>query len=191
MSVHVEAFQEDNFESLMAAVSQTAQGRWFLHEYSKRQRSTENLAIMEAVRKLENAIKNPGIIPAQRAPEAPKPLSPQQLKFFKQDEEIFVETPVAAPAFQVVGPAPKVEAKPPQESKGAKLKIQRLHVESPLPETRVEPIASEPAPKKQLSAAIEPAAVDEPKQRVIIIRKPSSEIADISTLEDAQAEVAA
>jgi hypothetical protein len=188
MSVHVEAFHEDNFESLKAAVSQTAQGRWFLEEFAKRQRSMETLAILETIRKLENSLKNGGLNPFMPPAEKAKSLSPQQLKFFKQDEELFVEPSIAPPAFQVVGSTPKNETKAATESKGAKLKIQRVPPAPLAGETSVE---NGYMSTEELFAATQPEAAAGTKQRIIIIRKPSSEIAEMSLMEEAQPEAAA
>lgn len=187
MSVHVEAFQEDSFESLKAAVSQTAQGRWFLEEFAKRQRSIETLTILETIRKLENSLKNNVLGPFSPVEKA-KSMSPQQLKFFKQDEELFVEPNVAVPAFQVVGTTLKNEIKTAAESKGAKLKIQRVP-----PAPLADEISAERnyASTEELLAATKPETSAEPKQRIIIIRKPSSDIADVAVTEEAQSEAAA
>ena len=135
MSVQSEGYRNESFESLEAAVLETQRGRWFLEEYARRQRSAETLAILEILKKLENSITSTSFLPPAKGPEpAPAPaLKTEQLKFFKQDEEIFVEPTIAAPALSVVSSPPKVEITPPREpvtppseSKGAKLKIQRL-----------------------------------------------------------------
>jgi hypothetical protein len=115
-------------------------------------------------------------------------LSPQQLKFFKQDEELFVEPSVAVPAFQVVGTTLKNEIKTAAESKGAKLKIQRV---PPAPLADEMNAERNYASTEELLAATEPETSAEPKQRIIIIRKPSSEIADVAVTEEAQSEAAA
>jgi hypothetical protein len=182
MSVHAEAFKEDSFESLKAAVSQTAQGRWFLEEFAKRQRTTETLTILETIRKLENSLKNNILNPFSPPVEKAKALSPQQLKFFKQDEELFVEPSLAVPAFQIVGATPKDEIKPAAESKGAKLKIQRVP-SAPLDDG----VSAEGnyVSTGELLAATAPENTAEFKQRIIIIRKPSS---DIAVNDEAQAE---
>ena len=125
MSVQSEGYRNESFESLEAAVLETQRGRWFLEEYARRQRSAETLAILEILKKLENSITNSSFLPPAKSRGAyPAPaLKTEQLKFFKQDEEIFVEPTIAAPALSVVSSPPKVDVTSPPESKGAKLKI--------------------------------------------------------------------
>jgi len=193
MSVQVEGYRNESFESLEAAVMETSRGRWFLEEYARRQRSAETLAILEILKKLENSITNNSFLPAPKSAEPPQALKTEQLKFFKQDEEMFVEPAIIAPSLSVVSTTPKAEAAQPTEPKGAKLKIQRMQP-SQSPE---EPVAVEPekpaapaaAPEPVASVAPPPAA--EPKQRVVIIRRPASEAAEIPLMEDNKSEAAA
>ena len=192
MSVQVEGYRNESFESLEAAVLETSRGRWFLEEYARRQRSAETLAILEILKKLENSVTNNSFLPAPRGAEPAQPMKTEQLKFFKQDEEIFVEPAVIAPNLTVVKSAPAAEVKQPTESKGAKLKIQRLHSpEEPATEF-VEPekpgftaAAHEPV------ASVAPPPAIEPKQRVVIIRRPASEAAEIPLMEENKSEAAA
>ena len=193
MSAQSEGYRNESFESLEAAVMETSRGRWFLEEYARRQRSAETLAILEILKKLENSVTNNSFLPASKSAEPAQALKSEQLKFFKQDEEIFVEPAVVAPSLSVVSSAPKAEVTQPSEPKGAKLKIQRMQP-SQSPE---EPVAVEPekpaapavAPEPVASVAPPPAA--EPKQRVVIIRRPASEAAEIPLMEDNKSEAAA
>ena len=195
MSVQSEGYRNESFESLEAAVLETQRGRWFLEEYAKRQRSAETLAILEILKKLENSITNSSFLPPVKSPEpVPAPaLKTEQLKFFKQDEEIFVEPTIAAPALSVISSPPKVEAAPPPESKGAKLRIQRM----PISTTPEEAAATETempglttfVQESVASEAPQPAV--EPRQRVVIIRRPASEAAEIPLLEEKSSEAAA
>ena len=169
MSVQAEGYRNESFESLEAAVMETSRGRWFLEEYARRQRSAETLAILEILKKLENSVLNNGLSPAPNAVETAKPIKPEQLKFFKQDEEIFVEPTVAAPAFTVVPSPPAAEVKQPMVSRGAKLKIQRLQSSPVMEEIGTDeppaPEISAPAPEPVASAVAQPP--DPPKQREI------------------------
>jgi hypothetical protein len=192
MSANVEGYRNESFESLEAAVLETQRGRWFLEEYAKRQRSAETLAILDILRKLENTIADSGVSPEAKPAEK---ISTEQLKFFKRDEEIFVEPTLATPALAVVAPAPQpmpaAELKPAPDSRGAKLKIQRL-----APQAQPEDAAVAEAPQLETPAPTaiirpEPAAAPEPKSRVIIIRKPASEISEIPMLDEKVPEVAA
>ena len=126
MAVQVEGYRNESFESLEAAVMETPRGRWFLEEFARRQRSAETLAILEILKKLENSITHPSVPAAPKAAEPAQPLKAEQLKFFKQDEEIFVEPAIAAPSLSVVSNTPRAGIAPPADSKGAKLRIQRL-----------------------------------------------------------------
>jgi hypothetical protein len=193
MSVQVEGYRNESFESLEAAVLETSRGRWFLEEYARRQRSAETLAILEILKKLENSVTNNSFLQVPKSAEPAQALKSEQLKFFKQDEEIFVEPAVVAPSLSVVSSTPKADVTQPTEPKGAKLKIQRLQP-SQSPE---EPVAVEPekpaapaaAPEPVASVAPPPAA--EPKQRVVIIRRPASEAAEIPLMEESKSEAAA
>jgi hypothetical protein len=193
MSVQSEGYRNESFESLEAAVLETQRGRWFLEEYARRQRSAETLAILEILKKLENSITNSSFLPPAKTPEPTPALKTEQLKFFKQDEEIFVEPTIAAPALSVVSSPPKVEVTPPPESKGAKLKIQRL----PITTMAEEAVAAEPEMPglttfvQETIASVAPQPAAEPRQRVVIIRRPASEAAEIPLLEEKSSEAAA
>lgn len=194
MSVQSEGYRNESFESLEAAVLETQRGRWFLEEYARRQRSAETLAILEILKKLEGSITNTSFLPPPKSAEPAPALKTEQLKFFKQDEEIFVEPTIAAPALSVVSSPPKVDPAPPPESKGAKLKIQRMPAIA-MPEADFMAAEPEsPAPttlilEPQASVASLPAA--EPKQRVVIIRRPASEAGEIPLMEEKSSDAAA
>jgi hypothetical protein len=194
MSAQSEGYRNESFESLEAAVLETQRGRWFLEEYARRQRSAETLAILEILKKLEGSITNSSFLPAPKSPEPAPALKTEQLKFFKQDEEIFVAPTIAAPALSVVNSPPKVDIVPPPEPKGARLKIQRV------PSSAVpgeEFMAAEPekpapaAPMQEPKASFAPQPPAEPKQRVVIIRRPASEAAEIPLMEEKSSEAAA
>jgi hypothetical protein len=193
MSVQVEGYRNENFESLEAAVLETPRGRWFLEEYAKRQRSAETLAILDILKKLENSMTGSSFMPPSKAVEPAQPLKTEQLKFFKQDEEMFVEPTIIAPSLSVVSTTPKEEIAAPAEPKGAKLKIQRLPAAPEVEETRVAQAESTtlatPVETPAMTAA--PAPAGEPKQRVVIIRRPASEASEIPMMEEDKSEVAA
>jgi hypothetical protein len=172
---------------------ETSRGRWFLEEYARRQRSAETLAILEILKKLENSVTNNSFLPASKSAEPAQALKSEQLKFFKQDEEIFVEPAVAAPSLSVVSSTPKAEVTQPAEPKGAKLKIQRVQPsQSPEEPVAVEPEKpAAPAAAPELVASVAPPPPAEPKQRVVIIRRPASEANEIPLMEDNRSEAAA
>ena len=196
MSANVEGYRNESFESLEAAVLETSRGRWFLEEYAKRQRSSETLAILDIIRKLENTIGNTSFSPVSKPEEK---INTEQLKFFKKDEEIFLEPKIVAPALSVVAPIANPNPEPlgvtkqPAEPRGAKLKIQRLspaqQVEEPSIAAAPEVEVTTPAPVVAVPSEEAPAA--EAKPRVIIIRRPASEAAEIPMMEDSSPEVAA
>jgi hypothetical protein len=194
MSANVEGYRNESFESLEAAVLETQRGRWFLEEYAKRQRSAETLAILDILRKLENTITSTSFAPDAKPVEK---ISTEQLKFFKKDEELFVEPTVVPPPLAVISPAtnpspaPLSETKLATESKGAKLKIQRLAPEQ-MPREQPAAEAAAPEPATVAVASPEPAPpAPEPKSRVIIIRRPASEAGEIPMLDEKSPEVAA
>jgi len=190
MSVQVEGYRNESYESLEAAVLETSRGRWFLEEYAKRQRSAETLAILEILKKLENSVTNNSFMPAPKGAEPAQPIKTEQLKFFKQDEELFVEPAVAAPSLTVVKNPPVAET---SEPKGAKLKIQRLQPsQSPEEPVAVEPEKpADPVALPEPVVSVAPPPSSEPKQRVVIIRRPASEAAEIPLMEENKSEVAA
>ena len=194
MSAQNEGYRNESFESLEAAVLETQRGRWFLEEYARRQRSAETLAILEILKKLEGSITNTTFLPPPKGTEPAPALKTEQLKFFKQDEEIFVEPTIAAPALSVVNSPPKVDIVPPPEPKGAKLKIQRVPATAiPDEEFMVsEPESPAPiAPMEETTASFAPQPPAEPKQRVVIIRRPANEAAEIPLMEEKSSEAAA
>lgn len=193
MSAQSEGYRNESFESLEAAVLETQRGRWFLEEYARRQRSAETLAILEILKKLEGSITSSSFLPASKSPEPAPALKTEQLKFFKQDEEIFVEPTIVAPALSVVSSPPKVDIAPPPEPKGAKLKIQRVP-SSATPDEATDVVQETPmiaGPLQEPMANFAPQPPTEPKQRVIIIRRPASEAAEIPMMEEKSSEAAA
>ena len=196
MSAQSEGYRNESFESLEAAVLETQRGRWFLEEYARRQRSAETLAILEILKKLENSITNTSFLPPPKGaePATAPALKTEQLKFFKQDEEIFVEPTIAAPALSVVSSPPKVDITPPPEPKGAKLKIQRVpSVAMPEDDFMTAEPEKPAAPPlvQETKATFAPPPAAEPKQRVVIIRRPASEAAEIPLMEEKSSEAAA
>jgi hypothetical protein len=194
MSAQSEGYRNESFESLEAAVLETQRGRWFLEEYARRQRSAETLAILEILKKLEGSITNTSFLPPPKGAEPAPPLKTEQLKFFKQDEEIFVEPTIAAPSLSVVSSPPKVDIVPPPEPKGAKLKIQRVPAAA-MPEEEfmvsAPQIPAPTAPLQETKTSFAPPPAAEPKQRVVIIRRPASEAAEIPLMEEKSSEAAA
>lgn len=186
MAVQVEGYRNESFESVEAAVMETPRGRWFLEEFARRQRSAETLAILEILKKLENAITHPAAMAAPQAAVPHQPLRAEQLKFFKQDEEMFVEPAIAAPTLSVVSTTAGAGMASPADSKAAKLTVQHLTRDGRAVSAESEkPLVTAPA------ASLAPQPPVEPKQRVIIIRRPASEAAEIPLMEEDGSEAAA
>jgi hypothetical protein len=194
MSVNAEGYRNESFESLETAVMETPRGRWFLEEYAKRQRSEESLAILEILRGLEKSISSTSSPVSKAAVE--KPIPQEQMKFFRKDEEIFSQATVApGPALTIVGPAPVPDMKQPAEPKGARLKIQRANATDFTDEPNLAvAMPTEPvdAPILGPEPAIEPAGLinAEPKQRIVIIRRPASEVSEIPMIDEKSSEAA-
>jgi hypothetical protein len=196
MSVNAEGYRNESFESLETAVMETPRGRWFLEEYAKRQRSEESLAILEILRGLEKSISGAGPVSAPKS-TLEKPIPQEQMKFFRKDEEIFSQATVTpGPSLSiVVGPSPAPDMKQPAEPKGAKLKIQRANATDFVDEPNLAVAMPElaettpDAPEPIVEAA--PATSAEPKQRIVIIRRPASEVSEIPMIDDKNSEVAA
>jgi hypothetical protein len=66
----VAQFSNKDFDTIEAAVLNTARGRWFLAEHARRNRAADTLTLLEAIRKLENAMLNQAGQAAVSAPPA-------------------------------------------------------------------------------------------------------------------------
>jgi hypothetical protein len=53
-----------DYESIATAVQETPRGRWFLAEYARRNRQADTQTLLDAISRLENAMSNPGQVPA-------------------------------------------------------------------------------------------------------------------------------
>ncbi len=48
--------KDEDYETIAAAVMETARGRWFLNEYARRNRASDTISVLDAVTKLENVL---------------------------------------------------------------------------------------------------------------------------------------
>lgn len=55
--------RNEDYDAIENAVMETARGRWFLAEYTKRHRSADTEMLLEAIRKLEKNMKREGEVP--------------------------------------------------------------------------------------------------------------------------------
>jgi hypothetical protein len=179
----------DNFEAIEKAVMESRRGRWFLDEYARRRSGGETGTLLKAIGKLENTVASNHDVIAERlgkalglmisvdaklssAPVASVPveLTPEHLKFFKQDEELF-EPPAKTPA---AAASPVAEARP-EVTKGAKLVIRRQ------PETTSESAQAANEPVLETSSLVFPKPAADPprKNRIVIVRHKAGEALDV------------
>lgn len=62
---------ESDYETIEAAVMETARGRWFLAEYAQRNRNADTKLVLEAIQKLQRSVLGAETAPAVAAPEKP------------------------------------------------------------------------------------------------------------------------
>lgn len=128
MSVADDKFDDLDFDDLQAAVESSPKGRWFLEEYARRMRAHETGSILEAIAKLERVINASG---PHAAPALPEPVLRQhQLKYFKNDEELF-EDAKPAPTVTIVPSEPQANA--PQASEQPAAEVQPAATDSSTP----------------------------------------------------------
>ena len=51
-------FSDADYDAIEAAVMETARGRWFLHEFARRNRNADTEAVLDALRELEKTVHN-------------------------------------------------------------------------------------------------------------------------------------
>lgn len=153
MSVADDKLEDLDFEALEQAVRQSPKGNWFLDEYARRLRSGETTNILDAIAKLERVITSSGAVAA--LPQAQSPMQARQLRYFRKDEELFVE-PQQAPALAVVEPDPAPAATAPV-------------AEAPEPPA-AEPVPAEPAPAEPAPADAKVPAAEQRGARLKILR---------------------
>jgi hypothetical protein len=196
MSVADEGYEELGFEALEQAVRQSPKGSWFLDEYARRLRSSETSNILDAIAKLERIIASQGH--ALDAPAQNAPMPAKQLRYFKQDEDIF-EQATPAPTVAAVDAAPAAEPKaagqPPAEQRGARLRI--LRIEQPV-SADPDPFAAAPIAAQgrqdrlpQSSGETRPATAeaiesvaDRHRQRIVISRHATPDALTIPLVEE-------
>ena len=54
----------EDYDAIHEAVLETERGRWFLHEFARRNRNTDTASVLTAIRKLESVLGNQTAIPA-------------------------------------------------------------------------------------------------------------------------------
>lgn len=59
---------DPDYEAILAAVTETARGRWFLDEYARRNRTADTRALLSALQRLEKSIARPAAQVSAHAP---------------------------------------------------------------------------------------------------------------------------
>jgi hypothetical protein len=72
-----QGLNEDDYESIEAAVTETVRGRWFLSEYARRNRMVEMRQLLDAMGRLESAVKP---VPAMQGSDPSVRLLIQRIK---------------------------------------------------------------------------------------------------------------
>jgi len=180
------------YESIERAVMESKRGRWFLEEYARRLRRNETATVLQAIGKLETALnasqdalteriaKTLGVIIPAVTPNEPSTMTSAQMKYFRQDEEIFEPNPAK------LKPVPPTSSEP-ETRRGAKLIIRRLGETAT--QATDQPSAPEPAPATIPEPVMESAPFasmpdESSKQRIIIIRHKPGEHVDVPLQED-------
>jgi hypothetical protein len=73
------ALADSDYDSILAAVMETARGRWFLHEYVRRNRNADTGSLLAAIDRIESLLKTRADVPAEPPLEAPAATSPAGL----------------------------------------------------------------------------------------------------------------
>lgn len=73
---------ERDYEAIESAVMETERGRWFLAEYTRRNRSADTEMLLTAIKKLESALKDREAVPVEAARED---IATDQLRFDLMD----------------------------------------------------------------------------------------------------------
>ena len=180
-----------NFEAIEKAVMESPRGRWFLDEYVRRRTVADGHSVLTALGKIENAVASHQELIAERLgkvfeiissvdskisslpakPESrPVELTPEHMKFFKQDEELF-----EVPSKPSVDPARKASPSKPDGAKGARLVIKQQQ------EPSIEGVAAPLEPVAEISQPASAACIAEalPKSRIVVIRHKTGETLDV------------
>jgi hypothetical protein len=59
---------DSDYDSILCAVMETARGRWFLHEYVRRNRNADTGTLLAAIERIESLLKTREDAPAPAAP---------------------------------------------------------------------------------------------------------------------------
>ncbi len=73
LTLHAASPVGADYEAIHAAVMETARGRWFLKEYTRRNRSADTTLVLAAIEQIEMALRNPAAVqpPGHSAPGRP------------------------------------------------------------------------------------------------------------------------
>ncbi|MBL8905441.1 MAG: hypothetical protein JNM20_02075 [Rhizobiales bacterium] len=148
-----------DYEEIERAVMESARGRWFLAEFAKRIRAQDTALILDAIHRLESrthasaageALVKPLVSETVDSPE----IAASALRYYRQDEDIFAPLPGANPDKPV-------------------LRV----VEDTNPRVTIRRTASEQ--EKGIAEATIPERSEPAKPRIVLVRKPASDLLSI------------
>lgn len=154
-----------DYEEIERAVMESARGRWFLAEYAKRLRAQDTALILDAIHRLEErppsskageALVKPLVSEAIDSPE----IGAEALRYYRQDEDIFAPLPGSKPDKPVLRVV---------EGTNPRVTIRRI-----APDAQANPTAAAPA---QLAEPTRP--------RIVLVRKPTSDLLAIPLADEA------
>jgi hypothetical protein len=71
-----EPLADSDYDSILGAVLETARGRWFLHEYARRNRNADTGTLLAAIDRIESLLKTRDVLPeAAGTPPVPASVS--------------------------------------------------------------------------------------------------------------------
>lgn len=153
-----------DYEEIERAVMESARGRWFLAEYAKRIRAQDTALILDAIQRLETrapvstsneALVKPLVSEAIDSPE----IAAAALRYYRQDEDVFAPLPGVNPDKPV-------------------LRV----VEGANPRVTIRRVSPETAPDAEAAPA---PVVESARPRIVLVRKPTSELLSIPLADEA------
>jgi hypothetical protein len=66
---------DSDYESILTALMETARGRWFLSEFSQRNRNADTTTLLIAIGRIEDLLRTRSLEPAETEPASEAPLA--------------------------------------------------------------------------------------------------------------------
>lgn len=198
----------EDYAEIERAVLESERGRWFLAEYAKRQRAADTALILDAIHRLKSAVaaklgtNETEIGAATDASAGTAQLTPESLRYFRQDEDIFVPLPGSKPdrpslrvvetcqeALPSTSPTPSIS-----EAKASRVTIRRVNPdphETAVSAPDVDQMVPDfPHSESQAATSTEALARsgspenDGDRPRIFVVRRSSSELLAIPLAND-------